>query len=189
MKYSDKMGKYMIKFYKIWQFLKKFIKSSYDLTICNSWLVKYFIISVLNPSICSRKNQNKNFYTIPACKANICIDVNPVILLHKALNGPGSVNWDTQGGGAPGKAHKQSNEKRHQFWHRQPPSHRLGRHNAPAPYLQRQEEGRQICTGWKHSHGRNGQNQLLPSSINVAPTFTVQQLTSNWSYPWPVMTG
>lgn len=136
-----------------------------------------------------KKKNNKNFYTIRACTANICIDVNPAIPLNKALGGPGSVNWDTQGGGAPSKAHKQSNEKRHQFWHRQPPSHRLGRHNTQAPYLQRQEEGRQICTGWKHSHGRNGQNQLLPSSINVAPTFTVQQLTSNWSYPWPVMTG
>lgn len=131
----------------------------------------------------------KDKKTTPSCKANICIDVNPVIPLHKAVGGLGSVNWDTQGGGAPSKAHKQSNEKRHQFWHRQPPSHRLGRHNAQAPYLQRQEEGRQICTGWKHSHGRNGQNQLLPSSINVAPTFTVQQLTSNWSYPWSVMTS
>lgn len=151
-------------------------------------LLSPFVVSPLNLSICSRK-RNKKVDTIRTRTANICIDVNPAILLNKALGGPGSVNWDTLGGGAPSKAHKQSNEKRHQFWHRQPPSHRLGRHNATAPYLQWQEEGTQICTGWKHSHGRNGQNQLLPSSINVAPTFTVQQLTSNWSYPWPVMTG
>lgn len=154
-----------------------------DLSLCRLWLVKCIIISVILFA------QEKKKPTITTCKANICIDVNPVIPLHKAFGGPGSANWDTWGGGAPSKAHKQSNEKRHQFWHRHPLSHRLGRHNAQAPYLQRQEEGRQICTGWKHSHGRNGQNQLLPSSINVAPTFTVQQLTSNGSYPWPVMTS
>lgn len=116
-----------------------------------------------------KKKKKTDFWHKALAEPNICIDVNPAIPLNKAVGGPGSVNWDTLGGGAPSKAHKQSNEKRHQFWHRQPPSHRLGRHNATAPYLQWQEEGRQICTGWKHSHGRNGQNQLLPSSINVAP--------------------
>lgn len=156
-------------------------------------LLKRFCVVLFKPTLFHRQStlqfsEKIYFYlhnTIPVFKGNNWIHVKPV----GAAGGPGSVNWDTRGGGAPREAHKQPSEKQHQFWHRQPPSHRLGRHNARAPYLQRQEEGRQICTGWKHSHGRNGQNQLLPSSINVAPTFTVQQLTSNWSYPWPVMTS
>lgn len=58
---------------------------------------EYFIKSAFNPLICSGKKKNqkkkpKNFDTIRACTANICIDVNPAILLNKALGGLGSVN-------------------------------------------------------------------------------------------------
>lgn len=47
---------------------------------------------ICNQSFDLLKKKNKNFYTIRACTANICIDVNPAIPLNKALGSPGSVN-------------------------------------------------------------------------------------------------